>query len=310
MLNNPICILNFDDSLIKQEKLLLQYKPKILDLKDIAPRVRLWMDTKTKKDIEARIKDGAENRISFLGSGDFHHISQILINQIEEPVSLIVFDLHPDWDTLPPRFGCGSWLTQSLKNKNILKCILIGVSSSDISNIRLQTGNLASLKNNRVEIYPYSHRPSLVFFKSVPENISIKVKKGFLYNRIYWNELKERNLTEFFLSIVKRIPTKQVYVSIDKDCLKKEYALTNWEEGLLSLDQLLLMLKIIKDNLDIVGMDLAGDYSKISISGKFKTILSRLDHPKDIDADGFSECFITATNESTNLKILELLQSH
>lgn len=309
MLNKSLRILNLDDSVTRQERLVSQYKGEIIDLSYLGPRIRLWMNRKTMKEIDERIQGSLKNSITFLGSGDFHHISHILINQLEEPFSLIIFDFHPDWDTLPPRFGCGSWLSQTLKNKNILKCILIGVSSSDISSWWVQSGNLDSLKGDRVEIYPYSHKASLAFFKKVPANISLKIERGLFYNKIYWNELKGKNLTEFFLSILEHLPQKQVYISIDKDCLKKEYALTNWEEGHISLDEFLLMLKLIKENLDIIGMDITGDYSKIFLIGNYKKFFSRLDHPKYINAEKFPESFITATNEETNLKILELLTS-
>jgi len=310
MLNKSLRILNLDDSVIKQQKLTSQYKTEIIDLSYLGPRIRLWMNKKTMKEIDKRIQGSLKNSITFLGSGDFHHISHILINQFKQPFSLIIFDFHPDWDTLPPRFGCGSWLTQTLKNKNILKCILIGVSSSDISSWWVQSGNLDSLKDNRVEIYPYSHKPSLAFFKNVPANISLKIERGLFYNKIHWNELKGKNLTEFFLSILKRLPQKQVYVSIDKDCLKKEYALTNWEEGHISLEELLLMLRLIKENLDIIGMDITGDYSRISLAGNYKRFFSKIDHPKNINAEKFPQSFITATNEEANLKILELLTSN
>jgi arginase family enzyme len=310
MLNKSIRILNLDNSVIKQQKFTSQYKTEIIDLSDLGSQARLWMNKKMMNYIEERIQGSEKNSITFLGSGDFHHISHILINQFEQPLSLIIFDFHPDWDTLPPRFGCGSWLTQTLKNKNILKCVLIGVSSTDISSWWIESGNLDSLKSDRVEIYPYSHKPSLAFFKDVPTNISLKIEKGFFYNKLYWNELKGKDLTEFFLSLLKRIPTEQVYVSIDKDCLKKEYALTNWEEGHMSLEEFLLVLKLIKENLDIIGMDITGDYSKICLVGNYKRFFSKLDHPKNIDAEKFAEPFITATNEKTNLKILELLTSN
>ncbi|MFA5144707.1 MAG: arginase family protein [Candidatus Omnitrophota bacterium] len=307
MLNKSIRILNLDDSLTKQQKVISRYKAEIIDLSDLGPLVRLWMDKKAMDEVSLRIQGSASNSITFLGSGDFHHISNILASRFKEPFCLIVFDSHPDWDILPPSLGCGSWVTRTLRNKNILKCILLGISSSDISSWRIQTGNLGSLKDNRVEIYPYSHGPSSVFLKRIPQNISIETKKRFLYDEIYWDQIKGKDLTGFFTSILKRLPVKQVYVSIDKDCLKQEHALTNWEEGGLSLDELLLMLRLIKDNLDIIGMDITGDYSKISLAGKCKGFFSRLDHPKEINAQEFPESFITATNEEANLKILELL---
>ena len=108
------------------------------------------MSAKTSALISQRIINSPKNRITFLGSGDFHHISSNLINQFNQPCSLIVFDYHPDWDILPPRKGCGSWVSEVLKNKNIKKIILIGVSSSDISTLNIQSANLASLKDNRV----------------------------------------------------------------------------------------------------------------------------------------------------------------
>ncbi len=265
------------------------------------------MNKKTKNEIEERIRDSSKNSVTFLGSGDFHHISSILVNQFSQPLSVIIFDFHPDWDTLPPHLGCGSWLNQILKNKNIEKCILIGVSSDDISSWWVESGNLDSLKSNRVEIYTYAHKPSKVFFKRIPENISFGFSKRLLFKEIYWTELKGRNLKDFFLSLLGRIPTKEVYVSIDKDCLKKDSALTNWEEGYLSLDELLLMLKLIRENLDIAGLDITGDYSKICIKSKFKRICSYFDHPRELIKDKFSEPTITAINEETNLKILGVL---
>ncbi len=307
MLNKSIRILDFDGSIVKQQNLISRYKTEIIDLKGLGPAVRLWMNKKTKNEIEERIRGSTKDSITFLGSGDFHHISSILINQFYKPFSVIIFDFHPDWDTLPPRFGCGSWVNQVLKSKNIEKFILIGVSSDDISSGYVQSGNLDSLKDNRVEIYPYAHKPSLAFFKRIPENVSFRFNKHLLFNKIYWNELKDKNLKDFFLSLLKRIPTKEVYLSIDKDCLRKDYALTNWEEGHLSLDELLLILKLIKENLDIVGADIVGDYSKICIKSKFKSICSYFDHPKAQTANKLPESVIAAINEETNLKILELL---
>lgn len=307
MLNSAIRILNFDDSLDLQKTLLKQYTPEIVNLRDLGPRARLWLDKETKSQIIERLANSGKNSVTFLGSGDFHQVSNILISQFSEPLSVIVFDAHPDWDSLPPRLGCGSWVTETLKCENILKFILIGVSSDDISSFNLETADLNSLSNNRLEIYPYAHRPSLVFLKRIPRNISIQVKKWLVINKIFWSELRGKNLSEFILSLVKRIPTKKVYLSIDKDCLKSEFALTNWEEGLISLEELILMLKVIQENCDIIGADISGDYSPVIIRGRFKKFCSAFDHPKKVKAKDFSQNLISQINEETNLKILEAL---
>jgi arginase family enzyme len=309
MLSKSIRILNFDDSVLKQQNLISQYQTEIIDLKDLGPRARIWLDKKIKKEIKKRIDGSAKNSVTFLGSGDFHQVSHILINQFDEPICVILFDFHPDWDILPPRLGCGSWVTETLKNKNILKFILIGTSSKDLSIPWIQTGNLNSLEEERVEIYPYSHRSSWAFLKKTPKNISVKVEKGLFLNKIYWNELKGKDLINLFLPILKRLPTPRVYLSIDKDCLRSEYALTNWEEGMLSLTELLWMLKLIMDHVEIIGMDIVGDYSQISVNGRLKKLISYLDHPKDLKTKYLSDALINEINERTNLRILELLNS-
>ena len=307
MLSQNIRILDFDGSLTKQQNLLSRYVHQIISLKDLGPRARLWMDSCTSRNIQEYLKEDSRGAVTFFGSGDFHHLSSLLLSQFQEPLSLIVFDFHPDWDILPPRMGCGSWVTRSLRKENILKCFLIVVSSKDISYPWIQSGNLNLLKNNRLEIYPYAHGPTPVFLKKIPENISIRLEKGLLGSRIYWDEMRGKDLKEFFLSLIKRLPARNVYVSIDKDCLRNEYALTNWEEGRLSLDELLLMLRLIKENLEIVGLDITGDYSRVSVSGSLKGILSRLDHPKEVEAGKFPEEAVTSINETTNLRILDTL---
>lgn len=308
MLSDSIRILNFDDSVIRQKTLLSRYQTDVIDLKGLALGARLWLDKKTEEDLSSRLKDAAKNSVTFLGSGDFHHVSHVLLGQFDKPLCVIDFDFHPDWDILPPRLACGSWVNRVLENKNVLKFLLLGVSSSDISFPSIQTGNLSSLQDDRLEIHPYSHGSSVVFLRRVPHNLSLSAERGFLYTLIHWNKLKSRNLKDFFIELLKRLPVKEVYLTIDKDCLKKEYAVTNWEEGMLSLDELLLMLRLLKEKTDIIGADISGDYSRVSIEGKVKKFFSDLDHPKDIQAAKLSDDAITAVNEETNLRILEAIR--
>lgn len=305
MLTKSIRVLNFDNSIIQQSKLLSQYPAEITDFTSLASSVRLYMPGALRQKIAGSLLSQEKNYPTFLGSGDFHHISEILTSQINEPACLVVFDFHPDWDILPPRFGCGSWVTQALKNKNISKCILIGMGSDDLSGLALQTGNLAALAANRLEIYPFRHEPSRVYFRRIPENYSIAVRRGFLSNKVIWNELEKEDLSEFTLKLIKRLPTQKVYISIDKDCLNSNFALTNWEEGALRLDQLLAMVKLMRNNLDIIGLDVVGDYSVPVISSRLKAMLSRLDHPKRLAVDNCSTDLILKVNEQTNLKILQ-----
>lgn len=302
-----VCILNFDDSLLKQKLLLKNYNPEIIDLRKLGPSARYFLNANTRKLIEKSIRGLAKGSIVFLGSGDFHHISEILISRFSEPMAVISFDFHPDWEALPPRYGCGSWVSEVLKKSNIEKLVIVGPSSDDLDSFNVQSGALSQLENDRVEIYPYEHKESFVFLKKVPRNSSLKSEQKGIFTKIYWSQLKDMDIGKFFEGVLKRIPQQKVYVSIDKDCLKKDFAVTNWEEGRLSLDELFLMLRLIKEKKDIVGLDITGEYSPIRVKGIFKKITSRLDHPKVFPQNSLTESAINELNEGTNLKILQFL---
>lgn len=281
---SPIRILDFDGSVTAQKSLVGRYRPEIIDFRDIGPRVRYWIDADTANTLTKRIMTGG-NPITFLGSGDFHHITSLLISQQKEPCSVIVFDAHPDWDIMPPPLCCGSWVNKTARLGNVRKVILMGVSS----------GDFAGFERGKIEMYPYSRRPSPVLTRKMP----------FL-KMMRWDEIKGKDIKSFFTEILRRLPAKRVYVSIDKDCLRSEYAVTNWEEGKLSLDDLLIMLRLIKENTEVIGIDITGDYSPVSIKGLFKKFIAYSDHPRNITARTLSDTAITAINEATNLRILNI----
>jgi arginase family enzyme len=304
----PVRVLNFDDSLVRQNQLIKQFAPKFTGLREFAPSCRQGMNGATARSLKSKLDPALKSAITFLGSGDFHHISSLLLEQFEEPISLIVFDHHPDWDIMPPRYGCGSWVTRALRMPNLKKVVLLGISSQDISTFAIQTGNLSALKNDRVEIYPYYHPPTKVIFRKVPDNCSIAVKHGVFVSEIRWSQLKGRELSEFMVQLMARIPTKRIYISIDKDCLSSEFALTNWQEGHFKLDELLFLLKSLKNNFSLAGVDITGEYSPAgTIQGWIKAKLSALDHPNDYTARNHSEIEIDTVNERTNIRILEAL---
>ncbi len=309
MLSDSVRILDFDGSLLCQKKLLSKYQPTIVDLKNLGPLCRLYLNKKDYQAVRRQLDPNFKNAITFLGSGDFHHISALLVEQFTQPVTVIVFDFHPDWDILPPKLGYGSWITYILNRPNVKKVILLGVSSEDISTFSIQTGNLKALDNDRIEIYPYTHPPTLIALKQLPnKSLSVRMEQKYFCKKIHWHQLKDVHLADFFKDLLTRIETKEVYISVDKDCLKSQYALTNWEEGCMNLDDVLLLLGLINKHLDIIGLDIIGDYSPPKIEGVFKALLYLSDHPRQFPAKNKTLDKINAVNQKTNLKILEMLR--
>ena len=114
-------------------------------------------------------------------------------------------------------------------------------------------------------------------------------------------------MEKFMIQILQRCESRKAYISIDKDCLRQDHALSNWEQGRFSLDELLRMLKVLQETMDIVGLDITGEYSAPVVAGRIKALCSRLDHPADYSARLASAEKIDTINEETNLRILDLL---
>ncbi len=308
MQNKKIRILDLDGSVTAQKKVLGEYPHEIVDLRDIGPRVRFWISPDDEKLMRGRIAGRDSPAVTLFGSGDFHHLSCLLLKGYDKPLTVINFDFHPDWSLVGPALNCGSWVKETLRRYgNVLKFILVGVSSDDLSVRSIITGDLAALKYDRLEIYPYSHYPTKVPLRRVPDNISINTKRGPFMTTVFWNDLKGKNVKELFLHILNRLPSKNVYISIDKDCLKKEHALTNWEEGRMGLDDLLSIIRLVRERCDLAGADITGEYSPIRINGAIKRAVSFLDHPKDFSARGAPGDRVNSVNEETNLRILKCL---
>ncbi|MCR4694501.1 MAG: hypothetical protein K5773_04155 [Pseudobutyrivibrio sp.] len=60
-----------------------------------------------------------------------------------------------------------------------------------------------------------------------------------------------------------------IYISIDKDILDRAYAITDWDQGDMSLDTMLSMLESICKNRKILGVDVSGDSGEDAENGAF-----------------------------------------
>jgi hypothetical protein len=160
---NSIRILDFDGSVLAQANLLQKYKippysVEVIDLKDISSSCRYLATKKTLAIVNKRLQNSSPNAITLYGSGDFHHISSVLLSRFTNPIGVIVFDHHPDWDGLSPYISCGSWVTEVSKMKNVEKMILLGPSSEDLSARGLASAYLNNLERGKLEIFPYERR--------------------------------------------------------------------------------------------------------------------------------------------------------
>lgn len=79
--------------------------------------------------------------IHFIDSGNYHYMSALLSEMVDEPFSLVVLDHHPDMQ--PPMFGdilsCGGWVKEVFdKNPNVKDIHIIGADRGLINKLDME----------------------------------------------------------------------------------------------------------------------------------------------------------------------------
>lgn len=247
-----------------------------VDLRDLGPALRLWSRRRNIDTARARIAaaDDVRPSVTFLGSGDFHHLAALLIERVDEPFTVLHFDNHPDWVRLAPRWHCGSWINRVLELPNVQRVVTVGPCSDDLVAPGRKGGNLPALDSGRLALFPWQHEPS-----RVRRRIADGPGHEWRDNRIVWRNLAERQLEDAVGMVLDATPTKTVWITIDKDVLPEHEALTNWDQGQMPLTALLAMLQAAGDRKRILGADICGGYSPPRHANWLKRIESRMDQP-------------------------------
>ncbi len=247
----------------------------------------------------------ADARLCFMGSGDFHHVSSVLIKDAAErcaqPITIVHIDNHPGWVNFEGGIHCGSWINNALEHPLVEKVITLGVNSRDLEFPETKGGNLTLLSSGQMEIYPYAQLPSRVQGEYGSGGGYFQL--GHYLNWISITDLREE---AFLQLILRRIQTAAVYITLDKDAIFVGEAITNWDQGQLRLRTVLRLIHEIGSRFRIVGADVMGDYSKPVYGGPLVSRLLKraetlIEQPKG-DPDPIE---IRKRNSSTNLALLE-----
>ena len=277
-----LSVLHVDDALESQTDFIRACKNADADViwvAEDASAIRLWGKQQRLDDFRRALEkqlrgDKAEPRLTFMGSGDFHHLTTFLVafaleNQTA-PITIIHFDNHPDWVKFDNGMHCGSWINRVLEHPKVEKIITLGVCSHDLKRPEWKGANLTLLSQGLLELYPYDHAPSRVR-RDYGRGASFAQKDGALHWKTI-RSLGEQNFTDHLFS---RIKTKAVYLTIDKDVLAREDAITNWDQGSMRMPYLLSLVKEIGSRHAVIGADVTGDYSTPRYSGDPWTRLSK-----------------------------------
>jgi arginase family enzyme len=276
----------------------------IIDLRAGGEGLRLWASRRQMRKFAARIAatpppPGRGPEVTFFGSGDYHHLSHALIARVPETISVLHFDNHPDWIRLPPAFHCGSWVNRLLELPQVARVVTIGPCSNDLARPQLKGANLAALAGGRLELFPWRHAPSRVWGR-IGSGPGHRQEGSYLF----WQNVGGDAWRAFVDDLVTRLPTDEVWITIDKDVLAPADAVTNWDQGEMPLAALTEAIAKIGSRKQIVGIDICGEYAPPRFGSLLKRIAARLDHP----ANGQEPVDLSA-NARTNVQLLAAFEA-
>ena len=309
-------IVHLDESLKYQKdfiSLSKKYFAHSIDATSFGSNLRLWAKNDLLNKFYEFLKknwkqESNEPILTFFGSGDFHHVTNILLRIIlekhQELITVIHFDNHPDWVKFSNGIHCGSWVTKSLSDGKIDKVITIGANSKDLSFPEFKSANLKALREGKIILYPYNHEPSFVLgnYKG-GENYEQKGRK------IYWKNIINVAPVDLLLTMNKQIKTSKIYISIDKDVLTFNDAVTNWDQGQVKFEYITETIKLLKKKYNIIGADITGDYSIPKYTGSLYTqIMKRAEIMIDQSNVNKNNSLTNNINEITNIKFLNFFK--
>lgn len=278
------------DNRVKNENLILDFTHVYCDeyIKDIdrfrymdcsdIEETDMYCSKEAYKRIWEKIKPYGIQGIHYIDSGNYHYITKIITDHIDEPFGLVMYDHHTDMQIpmVPEMMSCGDWAGQALsQNKNLRQLVMVGPPEKDI--------------DQTLESYNGSQSGRLLIFSAED-----------LHGGLLENKLK---------LIRTDLP---LYISIDKDVLGTEYTDTNWSQGDMSIGGLERLLGVFlggqgeERNYDACRNDerYAGDirHSRIlgvDICGEIQT---------DIPVPEYLEA--EEKNEKVNIELFRFISEH
>ena len=260
-----ITIFDIDQSVTAQSDFLQRFSAKIntKSLLSFKRMARLWCSSGEFNKACSAMQLPNLNQFTLLGSGDYHHLTLALLQQHQKPLTLVLFDNHPDWMRPPHQYHCGTWVYAAARLPQVARIIIVGLENGDLCGKKFVDGDVESYLNKKIVLLPYT---SLNAEISEQQTVTLQ------------SQLKT-SLKQGVQEILAAISTQNVYISVDKDCLRAEDAITNWEQGTLPLETVVACITAIRGNHSIVGADTVGDYSPPVFNSPLKWIGSFLDRP-------------------------------
>lgn len=236
-----------------------------------------YCDDTAEKKLKELIKPYSPKGFHYIDNGNYHYLSKLWTDKIDKAFDLVVFDHHPDMKS--PLFGpilsCGSWIKDIIEaNPNLKNVYVIGVNeeliTEDMRSPYFATGeNAVSAKVNFITKQMLAEKRKISGRLNMREIITPIADM---------EDMSEHNIVSDLADIVKisadndttdieeEVQTSgancrknDIYISIDKDVLSENEYKTNWDQGDMSVEELLEMLELICSRRNVIGIDVCGE---------------------------------------------------
>ena len=232
----------------------------VVDAREWGPRLRFSAPGRLIEQFYREVGPRVEPFVVY-GSGDFHHLSALWLRRLGEPFVLLSFDNHPDWDLRPPRWACGGWINRALELPTVQKVSVWGCGNFECWWPRQLFGNRRAERSGELDVHPWADgRP-----------VSQQNRRGAIVSS---------NWRAKFTQFAQAISGADVYVTIDLDCLRAEDAVTNWENGRFTVDDVTWALTQLRSaKAPIVAGDICGAFSPPKYARHKQRFAAAMDHP-------------------------------
>lgn len=232
----------------------------IRDFRAWGPRLRYLAPPRI---VEGFYQQAAPELADFIlyGSGDFHYLTALWLRRLREPVTVVSFDNHPDWDVRPPRWACGGWVNRALELPNVQRVTVWGCGNFELAWPARLFANTAALAAKRLAVHAWAERQGPA-------------------TQQRFDCMTRENWRERFTQFARSLEGGGVYVTLDLDCLAAETFVTNWEQGLFTPEDLVWALGELRRSSHIVAGDVCGACSPPAYDRWTQRFAAHWDHPK------------------------------
>ena len=241
----------------------------------------------------------AQHGTAWMGSGDFHHLSWLLIEHCiarqgytaARPLRVVVLDNHPDNMRFPWGVHCGSWVRRIAMHPAVAHVHVAGITSADIGAGHAWENYLGPLRGGKLSYWScgvdtgWARRLGLsAAFRAFPSLDA---------------------LTDALTATLAR-ERQSTYLSIDKDVFATDVVSTNWDQGQMREAQALGIIAALEGQL--VGSDITGDVSSWRYATWWKRWLSAGDG-QDTAMDAQALAQAQAGQHALNQRLLAALSA-